>query len=54
MNDTELIDELTQVVERQAYIIRHLHSVAKQMGATTSIDDEVASVIADAECITGG
>jgi len=42
MSDTEIIETLTETVERQAQIIRQLYGVVKQLGATTSIDDEVA------------
>jgi len=47
MTDTELIEKLTQTIEKQAAIIRQLHGIVKQLNATTSIDDVVAQILDD-------
>ena len=45
MTDTEIIEHLTQTIEQQAAIIRQLHGIVKQLGAATSIDDDVTSIL---------
>ena len=53
MSDLEIIDELTDIVERQARIIRGLHGIVQQINATTSLDKEIAEVQANAQKYTG-
>jgi len=54
MNDTELIEDLTQIIIRQAAIIQKLHGIVKQLNATTSIDGEVALILDEAKKATAG
>jgi len=49
MSDTEIVDTLTQTVEKQARIIRELYSIVKQLSAVTSIDDEVLAHLEELE-----
>jgi len=48
MNNVEVVEELTQIVEKQAIIIRKQHNVITQIG-TTSFEDEVESVLAESQ-----
>ena len=52
MNETEIIEQLTQIIEIQAFMIRKLHGIIKQLNATTSIDDEVAFILEESDSIT--
>jgi hypothetical protein len=46
MSDIELIENLTQIVEAQAALIRKLHFQNKQLLTVSSMDDEVESLLA--------
>jgi len=47
MSTVNTVEELTDIIKRQAEIIKELYSIVKQLGATTSIDDEVIALIID-------
>ncbi|MDR3165789.1 MAG: hypothetical protein LBU13_09450 [Synergistaceae bacterium] len=49
MTPTETVERLTDIIARQARIIRELHNVVEQLKAATSLTQEVEAILADAK-----
>ena len=54
MSGAEAVEQLTDIIARQARIIRELYNVVGQLGATTSLSGEVEEIQREAhEAISG-
>ncbi len=54
MDGTEIVEQLTGLIARQADIIGKLYAVVRQLNAVTSLDEEIAAVQAKAATYTTG
>jgi len=45
VTDYETVEELTEIMARQAILIQRLYGIVKQLNATTSLDDEVVALL---------
>ena len=52
MTGVEIIGELTDIISRQAVIIRELHNITEQLDAVTTLDDEVERLLSDYKSAT--
>ena len=44
MNEMEAVEKLTDIIARQAKIIKELHSIVAQLDAVTTIDEEIKQI----------
>lgn len=44
MNSIETVEVLTDIITRQAVLIRQLYSVVEQLNAMTSLDQEIKEI----------
>lgn len=54
MSGPEIVEHLTDIVARQARIIRELFDTVEQLNATTSLAPEITAIQAEAQKIIGG
>ena len=52
MNDVEVVERLTAVIKEQAEIIGELYSVVQQLGAVTSLEPRIETILREASKIT--
>ncbi len=53
MNGAETVEQLTDIIVRQAIVINELYAVVQQLNAATSLDADIRALQAEARAVTG-